>query len=353
MEEQKNIERIIDLKEIFKTLKSKRKAFYKVWAVVFVLSCIWVLPKPKYYTCEVKLAPEFSGATSRSSLASIASSFGLNLGNVISQDAIYPMLYPELIESPEFVVGLLDIKVETFDGNVKTDYYTYLKDHQKRNWLTAPIADGIGWCFSLFSSDEDPVGSDEPTPVIQSFNMSKKDHQLVERIMKNIKCSVDKKTSVITISVKDQDRMVCAIMADSVRNHLQNFILNYRTKKARLDAEHYQQLVDSARIAYENALLEYSIYRDSHKYVKEFTVSEEGERLKKNLDLKYTSYNAFNTQLTAAMAKVQEETPSFTTLKSASIPYKAAGPNRKLFVIGMLLISTLITSLWLSRKQIF
>ena len=43
---------------------------------------------------------------------------------------------------------------------------------------------------------------------------------------KNISCNVDKRTGIISISVNDQDPLVCATIADSVRCKLQNFIID-------------------------------------------------------------------------------------------------------------------------------
>ena len=48
----------IDIKEIAKTMFARKKTYFKVWAVVFVLSCIWIFPQPRYYNCEVAIAPE-------------------------------------------------------------------------------------------------------------------------------------------------------------------------------------------------------------------------------------------------------------------------------------------------------
>ena len=58
------------------------------------------------------------------------------------------------------------------------------------------------------------------------------------------------------------------------------------------------------------------------------------------------------TQLEAMKAKLQERTPAFTTLKSATVPIKPAGPKRMIFVAGMLILGTIVTSLWLVRDII-
>jgi uncharacterized protein involved in exopolysaccharide biosynthesis len=51
-------------------------------------------------------------------------------------------------------------------------------------------------------------------------------------------------------------------------------------------------------------------------------------------------------------AKIQENTPAFTVLQSATVAPKPAGPKRMLFVIGMCLLAGIFITLWLVRKEI-
>lgn len=135
MEKKKDI---IDLVEIYNLLKAKKRVFYMVLPIVFALSCLLIFPEPRYYKSNVVLAPEMSGEDVAGGLASVASQFGVNLSGA-SNDAIYPLLYPEVVESNKFIVGLLDVNVKTIDGTINTDYYTYMSKYQKT----------IGFCHHL------------------------------------------------------------------------------------------------------------------------------------------------------------------------------------------------------------
>lgn len=337
---------IIDLREVAKTLWAKRKTFYIVLPIVFVLSCIWIFPQPRYYTCEVKLAPE--GGNEEGGLSSIASSFGLNIGNMASTDAIYPMLYPELFESPEFIAELLKIQVISDDEAIKADYYTYLRKHQKKNWLTKPFKDAKKSITEFLSSEPKPTPR-QKGEALNPFKMNKIDYDIMESVQQSITCNIDKKTDVITIVVKDQDRQICALLADSIKERLQDFIIDYRTKKVREDVKYFQHLADSAKIEYEKALISYGSYNDGHRNVTLQTYVQLGDKLKNDMETKLTTYNTFNAQLAAAKAKVQERTPSFTTLKSATVPQKPAGPKRMIFVLGMLFMATIFYGLWIAK----
>lgn len=342
---------IIDLTEVFKLLKAKKRVFYIVLPIVFVLSCVWIFPQPRYYRCSVKLAPEATGENVAGGLSSLASQFGVNLGGA-TQDAIYPLLYPELVESNEFIIGLLGIKVKTADGIVNTDYYTYMTKYQEKNPLTQPLRKFMHSVTGIFAKKDsaDMIGRG---PQMNAFRMSKKDFELVDKIKGKVNCDVDKKTEVITIKVEDQDALVCATMADSVRDHLQHFITLYRTNKARVDVDHYQKLTQQAKREYEYCVRMYSAYCDANQDVTLQSFISKRDELENEMQLKFNTYSAMRTQLEAMRAKLQEKTPAFTTLQSATVPVKPAGPKRMIFVIGMCFFATFVTALWLSRHLLF
>jgi hypothetical protein len=352
MEQSNSQGQVIDLSKIFHTLWHRRRTFYKVWAWTFVLSCIWIFPQPRYYTSVVKLAPEVSGEPSFGGLANIASSFGFDMGGTSGQDAIYPELYPELFENPKFIVGLYGIHVTTKEGDISTDYFTYMKKHQKKNPLTWPFRYIKGKITGLFAEeDKTPriAGANDVNP----FMMNQKDFDLMQSIMAHITCSVDKKNYVISINVKDQDPLVCAVMADSVKKHLQDFIIQYRTSKANEDVAHYQHMRDSAETEYIAAMERYSQFCDTHRDIVLQSYQSKQNMLENEMALKQNSLSAMETQLQSSRLKLQEKTPAFTTLKSAVVPVRPAGPKRLLFVVGMLFMVTIVETIWLVRKEIF
>lgn len=344
-----NDQKIIDLKKVFSTLWAKRKKFFWLWIIVFVLSCVWIFPQPRYYTCEVKLAPEAGGADVGGGLASIASSFGFNLGSLAGSDAIYPTLYPELFESTEFITSLYNIQIHTKDNSYQGDYYTYMKHHQKKNILLQPFKKLKNVIKSWFE-DDDVVGNSNGS--IDPFQMSRKDFELLLTIEDNLKCGNDKKTDVTTVVVTDQDPLVSALLADSISTRLQEFVIRYRTKKARMDAAYYKSLCDSAKAEFDSVSALYCKYVDSHLNVSLKTYSHEAEILETEKEMKQQTYLAFCSQLQAMNAKIQERTPVFTVLKSATVPVKPAGPKRVLFVAGMLILSTIFASIYFCRKML-
>jgi len=340
----------IDITKIWATLWSKKKLFFKVWGITFVLSCLLILPQPRYYTIEVSVAPESAEAKEAGSLASLASNFGVNIGNGYS-DAIYPQLYPDLFESTKFIVGLLDIKVRTKDGEVETDYYTYLRNHQKKNILLMPFLSLKRWVTSLFTPKDDEIpGKDGKR--FNPFELSRTTTGIVKDVQKNIKCTYSRTTDIVTIEVTDQDPLVCALLADSIKQHIQDFVTDYRTKKSRIDLEYYNMLTAEAKVNYDKARMKYAAFSDASTNVSLRSVELKMQDMENDMQAKYNIYTAMNTRLEAAMAKVQENTPAFTELKNATVPVKPAGPKRMLFVAAMLFLATCGTIVHLYRKEL-
>jgi capsular polysaccharide biosynthesis protein len=352
MKEIKEDNKRIDLKSVFNTLLSNKKLFIIVWLVTFVLSCLWILPQPRYYVAKVTIAPESTDSKELGNLTSLAANFGVNLGDGNS-DAIYPQLYPDLMQSTRFLVGLLDIKVKTKDGEVETDYYDYLNNYQKKNIIFLPFAAAKEWIQSLFDSEE---SDSEPVPIdgrhFNPFELSKHTNEIIEGVQSKVKCSYSMTTNVVTVEVLDQDPLVCALMADSIKEHLQVFLTDYRTKKARVDYEHYKKLTEEAKTNYEDACKKYASYSDSHLNVARKSFMVELQSLESDMQAKYNIYTAMDTRREAALAKVQERTPAFTELINATVPIKPAGPKRMIFVAVMLLLATAGTVLKLFWKEL-
>ena len=350
METDKRSSLNINISRIFRDLWANKKRFLKVWIWTFVLSCIWILPQPRYYTTEVSIAPESGESSAAGGLASLASNFGISLGTE-NADAIYPQLYPDVIGSTEFIVGLFDIQVTTLEGDVRTDYFDYLRNHQKENVLTYPFVFAQRWVKSIFKKPEDEIpGKDGKR--FDPFRLSFTTTQIVKGVQEKIDCIYSRTTGVVTITVTDQDPLVSALMADSIKAHLQDYITDYRTKKARQDVAHYQQMRDNAEQEYNQAMSAYSSFCDSHKNITMQSFMSEQNKLENDMDLKQNMLSTMETQLQAAKVKLQERTPAFTTLTNATVPVKPAGPKRMIFVAVMLFLATCFTIAKMYRHEL-
>ena len=345
----------IDFGKIFQDLLKHKRLYYKVLPITFVVAAIFALSLPNYYNCTVKLSPEMTGtSSSKNSLLSLASSFGVNLGTAsggMGTEALFPTLYPDLINSTDFKTSLFHVPV-TIEGDKEEGekdrtmtYYTYLKDEQKSPWWSAAISGTIKFIVGLFKDKEE--GEEKLDP----FRLTKEQAKIVKAIDKKVVCDVDKKTMVITIDVTDQNPVICATMADTVKTRLQNFITAYRTSKARVDLEYNKKIYKETKARYEKARQLYAEFMDANQDIILQTVRQKQTDLENEMQLQYNAYQQVAAQMLAAEAKVQQETPAFTTLQSATVPVKKEGPKRAQMCLIFLFLAFLGTTAFILYKE--
>ena len=354
-EEVKNIEVVeeessIDFGKIFKDLLKHKRLYFVVLPIAFVLAAIYSLSLPNYYNCTVKLSPEMSSSkASAGGLAALASSFGVNLGTGgVGTEALFPTLYPDLMNSVDFKTSLFPVPV-TIEGDKEAgekdrtmSYYDYLAKNQKAPWWS----NAMKAVFSIFGSkEEDGVAKVDP------FRLTKDQAEIVKAISKNVVCDVDKKTMVITINVTDQNPVIAANMADTVKTRLQKFITDYRTSKARVDLAYNKKIAAETKARYDRARRLYAEFSDANQDVILESVRQRQTELENEMQLQYNAYTQVAAQLLAAEAKVQEETPAFTTLQSATVPVRKTGPKRAQMCLIFLFLAFLGTTAWILYKE--
>ena len=342
VQEPENDELEIDWMDILRRIYAIRKTLFKAAGVGVVLGIIIALSIPKQYTVTVTLSPEMNGDKANGGLASLASSFlgGTATGN--SNDALNVTLAPDIVASTPFVLELFNTRVQTLDGKLDTTLAAYL-DEQKTPWFSYIIkapSMAIGAIKSLFTEEADT------TATLNPFQLTEKEAAKVEGLRKAIITEVDKKTAVTTITVTLQDPKVTAIVADSVVGKLQQYIINYRIKKAKEDCAYLEELYKERQQEYYDAQSKYAHYFDTNRNIAFQSVRAEQERLQNDMNLAYQVYSQVAQQLQVARAKIQEEKPVFAVVEPATVPLKPSGTSRKMVVLGIIFLAVCITGGW-------
>lgn len=338
--------RELDVSNLLRKMRKKVKLYAIVLGITLVVSASLIFCVPRYYTCSVKLAPE-TASSGIGSLGALAASFGVNVGGgVDSPDAILPEFYPDVMHSVDFETSMFPVKVTSKDGEINTTYYEYLLKYQKAAWWMK----GLGWVLHLIKPKPKEIASKNKKEGIDPFELTLMQSEIAKAVGGNIRCAVDKKTQVITITVQDQDALISALIADSAKSKLQQFMIKYRTGKARGDLMHAEKLCEEAKSAYLQAQKKYASFADANDgiYLPSYKVKR--DELENEMQLQYSSYQAMMQQVQMAQAKLQERTPAFTTLQSATVPVKPAGPKRVIFIAFCLFVAFIVTTIHVYRK---
>ena len=336
----------IDLMDLLRKVIGIRKKIYKAAGIGLVIGIIVAISIPKQYTVEVTLSPEL-GNNKGGGLSGLAASFlgsGVTMGD--GTDALNASLSADIVSSTPFLLELSNMKVPV-SGGEEISLSSYLNEESSPWWGYVIGFPGMvmGGAKSLFTENEDePISSDKVSR--GAIELSKKETEKIETLKKMIAAAVDKKTSMTSISVTFQNPKVAAVVADSVVKKLQEYIIDYRTFKAKEDCIYLEKLFKERQQEYYAAQKKYADYLDSHDNIILQSVRTEQERLQNDMSLAYQVYSQVASQLQVARAKVQEEKPVFAVVEPAVVPLEPSGTSRKVYVLAFIFLSVCIVISW-------
>lgn len=272
------------------------------------------------FVSEGKILPELSGGAGSSlgGLANLVGIGGFELGLKNNTEAIRPDLYPDVIKSTPFFLELFKQSVITKTGDSLTfdSYYHQAIEEDKP-------ADEI----KLETFKGKPSGT-----IVVNQLMEERIKDLKERIGGNI----DKKSGLISITVKMPDPIVAAGLANYVMTYLTDYVTDYRTEKLKREVDFLGRKVAAARGEF---------YRDQSRkatYADQFAAPTirlqaadiQRERLESEYKLSATVYNELLKKFEEAKIKLQQETPIFQILEPPVAPTLKSEPKKAIIILA-------------------
>ena len=333
----------IDIAALFYKLYLNRKKIYKAIGIGIVAGVVIGFSQPKKYKVEVSLSPE-SGISGTSGLSGIASMFGLgNASAGFGEDALTFNMFPEIVKTNPFALEMLQIPIQTQKGDCVI-LYDYLDTEKKPWWshiMEAPrmLVEGIK---SLFKEEQK-----DSVKVIDPFRLTPEQNGRIGMLKKILEVETDKKSNMTKVTVSLQDPLAAAIVADSAVHKLQEYITDYRTRKAKQDYDFQFNLCEQYKKEYFEAQQEYAKFADANRNVILQAVTSEKDRLQKNLSLAEQIYSQSMGQLQVLRGKVQEAKPVFAVVEPATVPLAPASPKKMLIIIAFAFLAFVFESAWI------
>jgi len=341
----------IDLIELIKKIGSQWRLILKVCGIALIVAIVVAFSIPKTYTTKVILAPE-SNSANGSSMGQLASLAGINLNAQDMRD-LSPDVYPSIINSTPFLMGLFDIPVKDSKMQINTSLYDYLGNkYQKKAWWSY-IMNAPSKLIGLFSSKDGSKENAGTLPLLPLV-ITKQQSYIMSVLTNSINVDVDKKTGVITLSSTMQSAEISALIADTVTSYLQNYIISYRTKKARQDLNFSEMLFQDAKDKYYKAQQTYAAYTDENIGIISAQYRTNQDRMQNEMNLAFGIYNQMAQQLQLAKVKVQDMTPVYTIVQPAVVPLPLqASPKKLLIVIAFVFLAFVGVCGWIAFVKDF
>ena len=331
----------IDLVDLIQKLWKSRYITITVGVMSALFGIFFAYGSPNVYTASATFIPkgENSGA-SGGSLRGIASLAGINIGNISGGNSeIPPSMYPMILNSIPFLEKILELEVPLDNENILVKEYLknkiYFTESNSFNFLNFFKKYTMGLPALVkgkFFSQMDALPSYSKNLTIK--RLTYEDEQLLNYLKGLITISVDKNEGFITLSVKDKNPQVAAIVVQNTQDLLQKEVIDFKIKNAQELLTFTEDLYIEKRVAFENLQDELATFRDQHQNISSGLFENKLSRLESELAIASAVNGELAKQVEQARIQVTKDTPIFTIIDPVVFPNQKTGPKRRLIVLG-------------------
>jgi uncharacterized protein involved in exopolysaccharide biosynthesis len=344
---EKNQENSVNIIDVIGHIWKGRKTLLISVLLFFVFGIIYVISTPREYKSEstVLIETSSSGGILSGILQQFSGLAGVNIDNK-TKEALIPELYPEVISSTPFLMQLMDQKIIESKYDSSVTVRDYIDRYISRNYMKEYTLGLPGKIKNIFKGSGDKnadkklmiVTDSGSTPVL----LTRDELDVIEALQDRISFDYNfKKNNKISVTVEMQDPIVAAQINYLIVKKLEEYVIEYRTQKAKVDLVFITARHEDAREEYITAQENLASFRDRNKNViLESVLAEEG-RLEAEYNLAFDLYNTISQQLEQAKIKVQENTPIIIVMDPANIPLEKASPKTTLVLITFILLGGL------------
>ncbi len=329
----------INFKAFFKILWQEKFLLLLCFALMGGIGLWYAFSKPEEFVSEGKILPEVQSQNGKlGGLAGLAGLAGFDLNSLqgAGTDAVRPDLYPDVLQSTPFFMDLFKQMVTTRENkqmSFEAFYHRMIEEGKKTEEKN----------LKLFPVKENGF-----------FVVNHLTELRIKDLKQRISANIDKKSGVISISVKMPDPVVSAGLARFSMIYLTEYVTNYRTDKAKKDLEFLAKRVDAAKGKYYNDQIQKAQYNDQFQLptIRLQAADIQRERIESEYRLSSNFYNELLKKYEEAKIKVQQETPVFKVLEPPTVPTLKSEPKRAMILLAFLFLGGILgVMIALIRKQ--
>jgi uncharacterized protein involved in exopolysaccharide biosynthesis len=236
-----------------------------------------------------------------------------------------PSKNPDMISRMGTLVG--GGKVETFEDNVTSEYYTELLK-------SSPFLERIAG--KKFSSKK----SGSEFDLISYYKIKENNDTLklikaINAISGSLKASIDRNTKVITLSYSTREPDLSAAIVNSFLDELITYNQDIRDSKAKQNRIFIERQLNENQQLLKKAEAELADFTARNRKIATPELEVELDRLKRNVKVQEEVYITLKRQLELAKIEEQERKPAIEVIEKASAPlYKSAPKTRRNVILA-------------------
>ena len=328
----------IDFMALAKKIWDGRKTVYKALAVFLVLGLISAFTMKRVYSVQSVMVPQMSSKGASSSLSSLASLAGFDLGTSnMGGTELSPLVYPQIVNSVPFKLKLLYTPLHYEKADTAVNMLTYAKEYNKPGFFSYVKKYTIGLpgvILGLFKGKEpevtvSPLQSVADDGTAKPIKLTKDEEKMLLMVGQAVSLTVDKKEGLIMLSATGTEPLQTAELALKAQELLQEEVTKFRTQKAQEQLDYVQARYDEIKAETESYQSALATIKDRSQEMLTTKSRIEMERIQTKYNIASAIYQEMAKQLEQSKMQVKKDTPMFTIIQPVTVPTKPANSRMK------------------------
>lgn len=326
----------INFQNFLKVIWKEKFLFVAITLVFIILGLIYAFTAKEEFISEGRIMPEIQSKDGKlGGLAGLASLAGVDLANLEGTEAIRPDLYPDILTSTPFFLELFKQKIVDRNNRVLIFEEFYHNEVEENEEIKEK------------DKKKYPV-KENGFLIINHLNEKR-----IDDLKKRIEVNIDKKSGVISISVKMPDPITAAKVALFSMTYLTEYVTRYRIEKLKKDLDFLGERVEVARGKFYNTQTKKAQYSDQFQLstIRLQSADTQRERIESDYKISSTFYNELLKKYEEAKIKLQQETPVFQVLEPPVAPTEKSQPKRAIILLLITVFGGLVASIIILIKK--
>lgn len=328
----------IDIMAIIKSLWNGRKTII-IWTATFmVLGLVAALTMKRTYSVSTVMVPQLSSG-SKSSLSSLASLAGFDLGGSSQGSELSPLIYPQIVGSIPFRKELIYTPLHYSELDSAVSMFTYLTEYSKPSVIGVVKKYTIGLpgvILGALRGEKEPVvlpesGGSESGPKPEL--LTDVEEKVIKTLSENVSLTVNNKEGYLTLSVTGAEPIQTAELAMKAQLLLQDEVTRFRVEKSQSELDYIQARYNEIKREAEMYQEQLARINDRTQNVNNTSDRIERDRIQSKYTMTNSIYSELAKQLEQAKMQVKKDTPVFTIIQPVTVPIRPSNSRATTLII--------------------
>ena len=332
----------IDIMAIIRQLWDGRKTIFICLGIFVVLGLIAAITMKRSYTVTTVMVPQLN-SRQNSSLGSLATLMGIDLGVQASTADLSPLVYPEIVNSVPYRLELMHTPLHYMKVDHPISMFDYaMGGYDKPSVISYLLRYTIGLPGVIIGAIRGPQPEIEYNvestgeggePVQRPIIVTVAEQKMLDVFGRIVSLDVNKKEGFITLMVKGTEPIQTAELAMKAQQLLQDELTRHRVEKSDSELQYVQKRFEE--IKKENDYWQEQLAAINDRSLGLTTTRDriERDRIQAKYNVSNAIFNELAKQLEQAKMQVKKDTPVYAVIQPVTIPMKPSNSRAKTLIV--------------------